>query len=335
MCDRVLQATTTTVANAPGKDRLRSIRGRNSRRGHYISPMEEYQRGRCGACKFTGHGWPGGHLERAGGADPTVHSLPLRDEKRGTMVWLGGLRPCDDAAAVTNMMAPFEVRNVTLRRKGWRNSQTRERIGFALVQLASEEAVEAALAHFKGSHLDVRPHRWQPPSSEQLRTDGEDPLAPLLGEGSSTAAALGDAASTGAADEPPGMPTLEEQLEPLTISQARLRLQRFGCGSNELAAAEARAQQQGGRVMKKACLISLLCRLHRTAPERFPRRVSRAAGYPLASSVLAPLLTELRGTKWPLKKGRNVDAAHYLVLVRRCLSTLGPVACAKPYCPFC
>ena len=131
------------------------------------------------------------------------------------------------------------------------------------------------------------------------------------------------------------MPTLEEQLEPLTISQARLRLQRFGCGSNELAAAEARAQQQGGRVMKKACLISLLCRLHRTAPERFPRRVSRAAGYPLASSVLAPLLTELRGTKWPLKKGRNVDAAHYLVLVRRCLSTLGPVACAKPYCPFC
>ena len=304
MCDRVLQVTTTTVANAPGKDRLRSIRGRNSRRGHYISPMEEYQRGQCGACKFTGH------------------SLPLRDEKRGTMVWLGGLRPCDDAAAVTNMMAPFEVRNVTLRRKGWRNSQTRERIGFALVQLASEEAVEAALAHFKGSHIDVRPHRWQPPSSEQ-RTDGEDPLAPLLGEGSSTAAALGDAASTGAADEPPGMPTLEEQLEPLTISQARLRLQRVGCGSNELAAAEARAQQQGGRVMKKACLISLLCRLHRTAPERFPRRVSRAAGYPLASSVLAPLLTELRGTKWPLKKGRNVDAAHYLVLVRRCLSTLG------------
>ncbi|KOO23201.1 hypothetical protein Ctob_002887 [Chrysochromulina tobinii] len=190
---------------------------------------------------------------------------------RASTVWLGGVRPCDDAAAVTTMMAPFEVRNVTLRRKGWRNSQTRERIGFALVQLASEEAVEAALAHFNGSPIDVRPHRWQPPSSQQ-HTDDEDPLAPLLGEASSTAA-LGEAAST-AADEPPGMPTLEQQLEPLTISQARVRLQRFGCGSNDLAAAEARAQQH----------------------------------------VLTPLLTELRGTKWPLKKGRNVDAAHYLVL---------------------
>jgi hypothetical protein len=233
---------------------------------------------------------------------------------RASTVWLGGVRPCDDAAAVTTMMAPFEVRNVTLRRKGWRNSQTRERIGFALVQLASEEAVEAALAHFNGSPIDVRPHRWQPPSSQQ-HTDDEDPLAPLLGEASSTAA-LGEAAST-VADEPPGMPTLEQQLEPLTISQARVRLQRFGCGSNDLAAAEARAQQHGGRVMKKACLIAFLCRLHRCAPERFPRRVLRAAGCPLASSVLTPLLTELRGTKWPLKKGRNVDAAHYLVLVRR------------------
>lgn len=251
--------------------------------------------------------------------------MKMYDNQRATTVWLGGVRPCDDAAAVTTMMAPFEVRNVTLRRKGWRNSQTRERIGFALVQLASEEAVEAALAHFNGSPIDVRPHRWQPPSSQQ-RTDDEDPLAPLLGEATSTAAPVND--------EPPGMPTLEQQLEPLTISQARVRLQRFGCGSNDLAAAEARAQQHGGRVMKKACLIAFLCRLHRTAPERFPRRVLRAAGVDIDSSVLAPLLTELRGTKWPLKKGRNVDAAHYLVLVRRWLSNPGPEACAKPDCPF-
>ena len=225
--------------------------------------------------------------------------------RRGCVVWLGGVRAGWNEDQVIARLAPFEaeVRHVTLRRKGWRDPQTCERIGFALVELSSERAAEEAVEHFAAEDLDVRPHRWQPRTIGDDNDPCADPLASLL---------AGASACCSASDAHDGMPPLEEQLEPLTIGQARARLQGFGVGST--AAGEARAQRRGGRVEKKAYLIGLICRLHRAQPVQFPRAVRRARGAPLQAAVLDPLLAELRSTVWPQKRGRNVDAQHYLVL---------------------
>ena len=233
-----------------------------------------------------------------------------RQSSRSSTVWLGGVRADWDEAYITSLLQPHEIVSITVRRKGWRDEETRERIGFALVELVSEAAAERVLEQFDGV-LNVRRHRWHQCSPDSGSSEADDPLAPLLLAHASDTQS-DDGCATYADDTAlSGMPSLEEQLEPLTISQARLRLARFGCG--DTSAAESCAQARGGRVEKKAWLIRTLCRLHRTLPRAFPRRNSWIQGTRLCASVVAPLLAELRATSWPRKK-RNVDAQHYLVL---------------------
>lgn len=212
---------------------------------------------------------------------------------------MGGIRANWDAANVLMFFCQHtdisqaksfcQVEAVTIKRKGWRDERG-EMLGFALIRFDSEAHASIALG------LDGLPIPGTPDTFS---------IKPNIWNQGTTAMVDHGLACL---DEDPNVPSLQQQLEPLTISQLRQRLRTLGCATTDV---EQRAQAAGGRLAKKQALLDLLCECYRDG--RLKRTERHTAGTPVPAEILAPLLQELRSMRWPAKK-RKVQAEQYMVL---------------------
>eukprot|EP00930_Biecheleria_cincta_P086656 TRINITY_DN75915_c0_g1_i1.p1 TRINITY_DN75915_c0_g1~~TRINITY_DN75915_c0_g1_i1.p1 ORF type:complete len:412 (+),score=65.80 TRINITY_DN75915_c0_g1_i1:109-1344(+) len=219
--------------------------------------------------------------------------------ERARTIWMGGIRPNWDAAKVMMLFCQHrdinqaqsccQVEAVTIKRKGWRDEKG-ELLGFALIRFDSEAHANLALG-LAGMPIpdtpdtfSIKPNIWKQGETSMV----EQGLACKV--------------------EEPTVPSLQQQLEPLTISQLRQRLQTLGCATTDV---EQQAQAAGGRLAKKQALLDLLCECYRDG--RLQRTERHTAGTPIPSELLEPLLNELRSLRWPVKK-RKVQAEQYMVL---------------------
>lgn len=221
--------------------------------------------------------------------------------QRARTIWMGGIRPDWDIHFVEGLFRDrFPVECVTIKRnalKGWIDAETGCRVGFALIRFFSQGHADSVINTLCGQPIpdtntifDLKPNRWSAPSSVRSLV-----------------------AATGEELPPPSTeqccePTLQQQLEPLTMTQIRQRLGQFGI--TDTAHREQEAQRTGGRVAKKEMLKELLCECHQSA---FPRQQLYAKGQPVPMQLVSPLLEHLQQLVWPPKK-RNVCAQEYLVL---------------------
>ncbi|GMH65151.1 hypothetical protein TrRE_jg3370 [Triparma retinervis] len=112
------------------------------------------------------------------------------------------------------------------------------------------------------------------------------------------------------------MPSLPDQLSPLSEKQLRLRLTTLGRPSDP--SDERAAYSRGGRLAKKAYLLDLLASCYREGlAVRVVRRIT--AGIALPADRTSAVLEALRHADFGKKgggKSRNVEAQKYTVLGR-------------------
>lgn len=229
-------------------------------------------------------------------------------ELRRRTVWMGDIAADWSTELIQSFFANCSkcLPNVIIKlnaRSGWTHANG-IRVGFALIEFASEEEARFVLETFADMPI---------PGIENcvfnLKTNYWSGAVSPTGTTSTSTVETDDFSVERMDNKYPLEPPLHIQLEPLTMSQLRDRLNNYGV---EFAQAESIAMKAGGRVGKKAELIRLLCK-HYCEQEPSLRQRIFMSGVPVDNTLLQPLLQCLRATQWGLKT-RNVTAAEYLVL---------------------
>lgn len=220
---------------------------------------------------------------------------PERPRPRSHILWVGGLGDRDNETTIRHCFdADSDIRSIEIRRGQFRDGR-----GYAFVTFGGLTEAEVALGTFDNtSTLFCRRCAWD--------VVNEDPRSLVPPVPAAADLALHEC-------ETDDMPSLQEQLSPLSESQLRARLTKLQNPSDP--DEERTAYRRGGRIAKKDYLLDRLARSYRSGAAA--REVERVcAGVELPRARLKSMLDELRRTEWGKKGGvgRKVDAQRYLVL---------------------
>jgi len=198
-----------------------------------------------------------------------------------------------DESFIKDMMGE-DVESVRIRRKAFRGDEG-NKMGFALVTFRTEAAAESKLKELGEGRgpMPVREHKWRAADSANESIVSRTTQVQQKHE-----------------CEGAGMPSLLEQLEPLTETKLRDRLEANGRYDREK---EQEQYRRAGRLGRKLFLKEELARMYREDCER--RTLATGAGKEIAAALYDSLLAELRKVVWPKKRSRKaVQADCYMVL---------------------
>lgn len=230
----------------------------------------------------------------------SISKNDARSDQRQRTIWMGDIRPEWNTETIMTYLMQMGITSKPLirikcnARQGWKD-ENGNRIGFALLTFAAIEEAQEILSQLNGLTVPGSDFVFNlKPNAYSNSTRSNSSLVELV----SSECVDGE------------VPSLEQQLDPLTISQLRERLVSYGHDTMDL---EEQAQSTGGRIAKKNALVQMLCYLYRSNPTTYPRFCRYTAGVPVPATLVNPLLACLRQIKW-LPKKRKVDASEYLVL---------------------
>ena len=225
----------------------------------------------------------------------SLHVSPPDSLLRRRQLWLGGISSSDDSSSINacfnTTITPFTA---TCNHGAWRDGR-----GYAFLTFDSEgEAVEMMKSFVSTRGLEIRRCIWQD-SPDTSTSSSEPALHPPL---ATTTLPLHEC-------ETDGMPSLPDQLSPLSEKQLRLRLTTLGRPSDP--SDERAAYSRGGRLAKKAYLLDLLASCYREGlAVRVVRRIT--AGIALPADRTSAVLEALRHADFGKKgggKSRNVEVS--------------------------
>lgn len=230
-------------------------------------------------------------------------------EQRRRTIWMGNILPAWNTDIIKSFFGnELSQPHITINcnaRKGWKENDG-SRVGFALLEFQSAEDADFVLRDYNGKNILNTSHTFNLKPNMYY---SEDSLSAMyMNKNDSFDKDFTEISYKKL--ESLESPSLEEQLEPLTISQLRYRLSEL---NYNLSALEECAQKSGGRIAKKKLLIDILCFQHRNNPTLFPRIIVHMSGKMIPENLLTPLRSCLTNLTWQVKK-RKLQASEYLVL---------------------